>query len=146
MKHWLMCPVLYTRKCKQIYFINTASHFVALAILEFDRCIRLAWNSQQSTCFCLVSNGIKGMYSYYYLILTLHFLPGFRDTRIFNTLVCVFSLAEFLLQLCLLWCLLNNTGNSWMCKPLPCTPALGLEACLIYHFYFRIPRPSSHPS
>ena len=45
-------------------FLETESHYVALADLELTMEIRLASNSQRSTCLCLSCAGIQDMYHY----------------------------------------------------------------------------------
>ena len=45
-------------------FLETESHYVALADLELTMEIRLASNSQRSTCHCLSCAGIQDMYHY----------------------------------------------------------------------------------
>ena len=42
-------------------FFETASHYVALAILELTEWTRLASNSPRAACLCLLSAGIKGV-------------------------------------------------------------------------------------
>ena len=44
--------------------LQTESHYVALADLELTMEIRLASNSQRSTCLCLSCAGIQDMYHY----------------------------------------------------------------------------------
>ena len=45
-------------------FLETESHYVALADLELTMEIRLASNSQRSICLCLSCAGIQDMYHY----------------------------------------------------------------------------------
>ena len=45
-------------------FLETESHYVALADLELTMEIRLASNSQRSTCLCFSFAGIQDMYHY----------------------------------------------------------------------------------
>ena len=44
-----------------LFFFKMGLHYVALAVLDLTLQTRLAWNSQRSTGFCILSAEIKGI-------------------------------------------------------------------------------------